>query len=85
MGHCQMTEGPIGPQSGAETGSNEHNYGVLNPVCANMHRIIMRLIPFSDDYLKTPESASNSEIVPHMHTACYCICCGGTLMYVSVA
>lgn len=70
MGHCQMTEGPIGPQSGAETRRNEHNYGVLNAVCANM------LIPFSDEKLKTPESASNSEIVPHMHfTVCYCICC----------
>lgn len=69
-----MTEGPIGPHSGVETRSNEHNYGVLNPVCANMQRIIMRLIPFSDDQLKTPESASNSENAPHMHfTVCYCL------------
>lgn len=49
MRRCQMTKGPTGPQCGVETWSNEHNYGVLSAVCANMHRIIMRLISFSDN------------------------------------
>lgn len=49
MRRCQMTKGPTGPGFGEETWSSEHNYGVLS---ANMRRIIMSLIPFSDDWTK---------------------------------
>lgn len=61
-----MIEGPTGPQSATETCSNEHNYGVLNAVCANMHQIIMRLIPFSHDLFKP--------LHQHLTARVFCTC-----------
>lgn len=72
-----MAERPMG-SSEMETWSNEHNYGVLNTVCVNMHQILMRLILPSDDSLQVLIQLLTARILhtcgPQCVTAAYVMC-----------